>query len=238
MLILACDTSGPSVSAALWQNDNLVSEITLQTKQPHSVTLFPVLEELLRRAGKAIDDVEAFACAVGPGSFTGIRIGVSAIKGLAYATGKPAIGVSTLQTMAWPLASCTGQIICPILDARNHRIFASAWLGDRQLIDEANWLDSDFAVALQKMLAEWPDECLPDVVLVGHQPDVFFASCGKSLMTNLKTAPSCSALPRSAVIAELAALRLLEGEEGLPQALKPQYLSLSQAERRKAAGHD
>lgn len=232
MLIIACDTSGTALSAAIWRDEQLVADTTVFSGQPHSVTLMPLIEDLLQRTNLTIADADAFACAVGPGSYTGIRIGVSAIKALAYATGKPAIGISTLEAMAWPYAACPGLVVCPMIDARNHRVYAAAWQNGEELIPAANFLASDFVSALQTINPA-------SILLVGlgqvRQPVEFFASCGKAVLAGTNVAPAVAAPARAAAIAELAAFRLSQGAEGLPQQLLPQYLSPSQAERQKAA---
>ena len=238
MLILACDTSGPSASTALWLDSRLLAEMTLQGGPPHAVTMLPLVEEILRQTGKSIQDVDAFACAVGPGSFTGIRIGVSAVKAMAYATSRPAIGISTLKALAWPYACCAGALVCSVLSARNNRIFAAAWQDGQPLLAEANWLDTDFLDALEQQLGLYPAASQPALLLAGDVPTAFLQIDGSSRLAAIQKTPRSSALPRAAVIAELAELELLAGAVGSPQQLKPQYLSLSQAERRKAASHD
>ncbi len=229
MMIIACDTTGAAVSAALWQNGCLLAETTLKSAQPHSVTLLPLIEDLCRRCGVAVQDADALACAIGPGSYTGIRIGVSAMKAMAFAAGKPAIGISTLAAMAWPYAACPDLIICPMLDARNQRIYASAWRDGAEIIAPANILAADFVETLRLYKSS--------VLLVGHQPEAFFQSCGIPVLDGTQIAPAVAALPRAAAIAELAEIQLELGNPGLPQLLMPQYLSLSQAERRKAEQH-
>lgn len=234
MLILAMDTSGPSVSVALWREGRLLAETTSQTGQPHSTTLMPLTEGLLKDFGLKATDIDAYACTLGPGSYTGLRIGVSTIKAMAYAAGKPAVGISTLAAMAWPYMSNPGLIICPMIDARNHRLFAGAWLEDHIIISEANCLDADFVAALQTFTAQQAkSQEISGLLLVGHQPEAFFESCGKPLLTGTRQAPAVAALPRAAAVAEMAEIKLLQGESSSPQELLPRYLSPSQAERRK-----
>jgi len=235
MLILAMDTSGPSVSVALWREGRLLTETTSQTGRPHSTTLMPLTEGLLLDSGLKVADIDAYACTLGPGSYTGLRIGVSTIKAMAYAAGKPAIGISTLAAMAWPYMSNPGLIVCPLIDARNHRLFAGAWLEDRAIIAEANYLDTDFVAELQIFMAQQAEiQKISGLLLVGHQPEAFFESCGKPLLTGTRQAPAAAALPRAAAVAEMAEIKLSQGESGSPQDLMPRYLSPSQAERRMA----
>lgn len=235
MLILAMDTSGPSVSIALWREGRLLAEITSQTGRPHSTTLMPLTEDLLKDCSLKVADIDAYACTSGPGSYTGLRIGVSTVKAMAYASGKPAVGISTLAAMAWPYMSNAGLIVCPMIDARNHRLFAGAWLDDREIISESNCLDTDFVAGLQTFIVQQAAEQeISGLLLVGHQPEAFFESCGKPLLTGTRQAPAVASLPRAAAVAEMAEIKLLQGEIFPPQELMPHYLSPSQAERRRA----
>ena len=238
MLILAMDTSGPSVSVALWRDGRLLAEVSSQTGQPHSTTLLPLAASLLQSCGLDAGAPDAYACAVGPGSYTGIRIGVSTIKAMAYAAHKPAIGISTLAAMAWPYAGCPDLIICPMIDARNNRLFAGAWLNGQEIIPAANCLDSDFVEKVREFSVNHLDiEPVSGLLLVGYHPEAFFESCGKPVIPGTGQAPSTASLPRAAAVAEMAEIRLLGGESGEPQQLMPQYLSASQAERRRADHH-
>lgn len=238
MLILACDTSSPALSAALWRDGRLLAETVLQTAaRTHSTTLLPLAEDLLQRCGISIRDVDAFACATGPGSFTGIRIGVSSVKAMAYAAGRPAIGVSTLEAMAWPYVNCVGQITCPILDARNQRIFASAWFEGRELLAEDNWLASDFLLAVNGLTAKWAAGAAPSVLVTGFWPGAAGPENSSPPAPSIRLAPACAGGPRAAAIADIAERRLAAGATGVPQQLMPRYLSLTQAERRQAVQH-
>jgi len=235
MLILAMDTSGPSVSVALWREGRLLAETTSLTGRPHSTTLMPLTEGLLKDCALKATDIDAYACTLGPGSYTGLRIGVSTIKAMAYAAGKPAVGISTLAAMAWPYMSNPGLIVCPMIDARNHRLFAGAWLEGHEIIAESNCLDTDFVAALQTFTAQQTEiQEISGLLLVGHQPEAFFESCGKPIMNGTRQSPAVAALPRAAAVAEMSEIKLMQGEPGSPQKLMPQYLSPSQAERRRA----
>jgi tRNA threonylcarbamoyladenosine biosynthesis protein TsaB len=179
-------------------------------------------------------DIDAYACTVGPGYYTGLRIGVSTTKALAYAAGKPVAGISTLAAIAWPYRCIPGLIVCSMIDARNRRLFAGAWLEDRAIIDEANCRDSDFVAALQTFITQQTEaQAVSGLLLVGHQPEAFFESSGKPLLAGTRQAPAAAALPRAAVVAEMAEIKLMQGESGSPLELLPRYLSPSPAERRK-----
>ncbi|MEI3062120.1 MAG: tRNA (adenosine(37)-N6)-threonylcarbamoyltransferase complex dimerization subunit type 1 TsaB [Oscillospiraceae bacterium] len=116
MLILAFESSAKAASVALCRDGHLVSQYSQCSGLTHSRTLLPMAEDMLKNAELTIGDIDAFAVAHGPGSFTGIRIGVSTVKGLAWASDKPCVGVSTLEAMAWHGVSAGGYI-CPVMDA-------------------------------------------------------------------------------------------------------------------------
>ena len=122
MLILAFESSAKAASVALVKDGELISQYSQCTALTHSRTLLPMAEDMLKNAELAINDVDMIAVAHGPGSFTGIRIGVSTVKGLAWASDKPCVGVSTLEAMAWHGLSCGGYI-CPVMDARRSQVY-------------------------------------------------------------------------------------------------------------------
>ena len=122
MLILAFESSAKAASVALLKDGALVSQYSQCTALTHSRTLLPMAEDMLKNAELSIKDVDMIAVAHGPGSFTGIRIGVSTVKGLAWAADKPCVGVSTLEAMAWHGLSAGGYI-CPVMDARRSQVY-------------------------------------------------------------------------------------------------------------------
>jgi len=127
MLILAVDTTTPSGSVALLRDGGLVGEIGLVSASSHSSRLLGAVDLLLRAAGSDIRAVDAYAVAVGPGSFTGIRIGLGAVKGLAFASGKPAAPVSSLTALATKIAEPPARLFCPVLDAKKGEIYAALY---------------------------------------------------------------------------------------------------------------
>ena len=124
MLILAIDTTTPGGSVALLEDATLLGEANVESAATHSARLFRSIDFLIGALGKDIRDVDAFAVAAGPGSFTGIRIGVGAVKSLAFASGKPVAAVSTLLALASKLASESAPLVCPLLDAKKGEIYA------------------------------------------------------------------------------------------------------------------
>ncbi len=122
MLILAFESSAKAASVALCRDGHLVSQYSQCSGLTHSRTLLPMAEDLLKNAEQRLQDVDVIAVAHGPGSFTGIRIGVSTVKGLAWAAEKPCVGVSTLEAMAWH-GLAAGGFICPVMDARRSQVY-------------------------------------------------------------------------------------------------------------------
>ncbi len=122
MLILAFESSAKPASVALMRDGQLLSQYFQCSALTHSRTLLPMAEDMLKNAELSIKDVDLFAVAHGPGSFTGIRIGVSTVKGLAWASDKQCIGVSTLEAMAWNGAAIGGYV-CPVMDARRSQVY-------------------------------------------------------------------------------------------------------------------
>ncbi len=228
MLILAIDTSGPALGAALWHDGKILAETVMDTATPHSMALMPLIDDLLGRCGLTSEALDAFACTTGPGSYTGIRIGISTVKAMAFAARKPAIGVSTLLAMAYPYAGQPELVICPAINARNHRIYAAAFRGGQQLIDAKNWLAADFVDVLGQTIA--PDN---QILVVGYPADAFRKDGSGKGLTNISFAPISSS-PRPSAVAELASIRLDNSDPGLPQTMAAEYLSPSQAERMKA----
>ena len=124
MLILAVDTTTPAGSVALLEGERLLGEADVESAGTHSARLFRSIDFLLGALAKDVRDVEAFAVAAGPGSFTGIRIGIGAVKSLAFASGKPVAPVSTLLALAAKLAAGGPGLVCPLLDAKKGEIYA------------------------------------------------------------------------------------------------------------------
>jgi tRNA threonylcarbamoyladenosine biosynthesis protein TsaB len=124
MLILAVDTTTPGGSVALLEDETLLGEANVESPATHSARLFRSIDFLVGALGKDIRDVDAFAVAAGPGSFTGIRIGIGAVKSLAFASGKPVAPVSTLLALASKLASAGPSLLCPLLDAKKGEVYA------------------------------------------------------------------------------------------------------------------
>ena len=132
MKILALETSAKSVSVAVTEDGVLLAQSYQNRGLTHSVTLMPLLDTMLQSAGLTLDDIGLVAVTHGPGSFTGLRIGVAAVKGMAQVLDKPCIAVSALEGLAYNLSDRTG-IICPALDARCGQVYTAWFDADRQM---------------------------------------------------------------------------------------------------------
>ena len=227
MLILAFETSAKAASVALTENGKLLGESYQNTGMTHSQTLMVMAEDLLKAAGRTVKDLSAVAVAEGPGSFTGVRIGVAAAKGLAWGAQLPCFGISTLEAMAVSLGMYRGYI-CPVMDARRSQVYNALFYvnhGELQRIRE------DRAIALNDLAEE----------LKALNEPIFLMGDGSKLCHNtLKEAIPGLVLPpehrmhqRAVGVALLAEARAAAGETGDGAVLAPNYLRLSQAERER-----
>ena len=224
MLILALESSAKAASVALMEDESLIAQYSQCSGLTHSRTLLPMVEDMLKNTEKKIADVDLIAVAHGPGSFTGIRIGVSTVKGLAWASDKKCVGVSTLEAMAWHGVSAGG-LICPVMDARRSQVYNALFEtdGDGRPVR----LTEDRAVSLAELAGELKDyECAP--LLVGDGAKLTY-----DYLTNegiaCRMAPA-NLLYQSAWGVGMAALGK---ETGGADDLLPVYLRLSQAERER-----
>lgn len=225
MLILAFESSARPASVALLRDGSLLSQYSQCSALTHSRTLLPMAEDMLKNAELTIGDVDLFAVAHGPGSFTGVRIGVSTVKGLAWAANKPCVGVSTLEAMAWH-GLAAGGVVCPVMDARRGQVYNA-------LFEIRNGkpvrLCGDRPIALEE-LAPQLRELESPAFLVGDGA----AITAKYLETAgipFRMAPENLRWQSAWGVAMAAS----EREPGTADSLLPVYLRLSQAERERQA---
>lgn len=150
MKILVIDTSGPVCGTAVMDEDRVYSEFTAQNRNTHSASLMPMVEAALNAAGKEIGDLDAVAAVTGPGSFTGVRIGVATAKGLAHGAGLPCIPVDALEALSESAGAFDG-IVCPIQDARAGQVYGAAFRQGERLTGDApmkleEYLDTVYAL--------------------------------------------------------------------------------------------
>ena len=224
MLIFALESSAKAASAALMEDESLIAQYSQCSGLTHSRTLLPMVEDMLKNTEKKIADVDLIAVAHGPGSFTGIRIGVSTVKGLAWASDKKCVGVSTLEAMAWHGVSAGG-LICPVMDARRSQVYNALFEtdGDGRPVR----LTEDRAVSLAELAGELKNyECAP--LLVGDGAKLTY-----DYLTNEGTA--CRMAPANLLYQSAwgVGMAALGKEAGGADDLLPVYLRLSQAERER-----
>lgn len=227
MLLLSFETSAKAASVALSEESRLLGEQYQNTGLTHSQTLMVMVEDLLKQCGKKAEDVTHVAVAAGPGSFTGVRIGVAAAKGFAWGAELPCYGVSTLEAMALGLGIHSGYV-CPVMDARRSQVYNALFSVENGIYTR---IREDRAIALSDLAQELQALDIP-VYLVGDGSVL----CHNTLKD---TVPSLILPPehkqhQTAVGVALAALSAIHaGDVGNAGALVPNYLRLSQAERER-----
>ena len=231
MKILAVDSSSKTAAAALLEDGALIGESSVRT-DTHSAVLLPMIEDLLKAAKTALGDIGLMAVTVGPGSFTGVRIGVSLVKGLAFADRIPCVGVSTLEAMAYNFSGVRGLVV-PVLDARRETVFTAVFRTGEdgsviRLTEDAQLPVSD----LMNQLAEWPNE---PIFFTGDVTDALLArpDCpGNAAFTPLGLRMQ-SALGAGIRAYEIYTAPDAVSEDFTDAALVPSYLKKSQAERER-----
>lgn len=236
MRLLAVETSTLTGAVALFEAEAVVAESRVSVAVTHGERLMAAIDGVLRAARWQLADVEAFAVALGPGSFTGLRIGVSTIKGLAFATGKPVVGVPTLDALAWTLPFCAYPV-CPILDAKKDEVYAALY---RTLEGRLEALSVPRAVAPATLAEELRATTEGPIVFLGDGVVPFASVLADILGTRIRLGPAGLRLPSAVTVAELGARALGRGEAADPAGLVPLYLRPSEAElareRRRRAG--
>ena len=227
MLILAFETSAKAASVALTDGEKLLGESYQNTGLTHSQTLMPMAQDLLKSCGYTPDQVEAVAVAAGPGSFTGVRIGVAAAKGFAWGGQLPCYGVSTLEAMALQLGVWDGLVV-PVMDARRSQVYTATF---RAQNGQLTRLCEDRAISLQDLGAELAAE-KQTIFLVGDGSILCYNTL-KDSVTNLVMPPEHRMHQRASGVAIGAAKMIAAGQPGDGASLEPNYLRLSQAERER-----
>ena len=227
MLILALDSTAVVASVALCRDETPIAAFTVKNGNTHSETLLPMVESVLKTAGYTVNDVDLFACSVGPGSFTGVRIGVSTVKGLAFGRNKPCVAVSTLEALAENLIPAAG-LLCPVMNARRGQVYNALFRYENGALHR---LCEDRALAATELEAE----------LLGMNEPVTFSGDGvgeiKRLCCDIEMSKvSDYLIDQNAVSVAKCALRAYQSGAFCTDAeLSPVYLRLPQAERERLA---
>jgi tRNA threonylcarbamoyladenosine biosynthesis protein TsaB len=249
MKILAIDTSTMLGGIAITDDSlGLIAEVRLNVKSTHSEKLMTEIDHILTQAGLTLSDMDVFAVAIGPGSFTGLRIGLSTVKGLSYATGKPIVSVPTLEALAWNFPYCNYPV-CTMLDARKKEVYAALFLWDNngfiRLIDEV-------AINVLEFLKRFDENNPPSppfsegrydsrprglgvlshkrVIFTGegallYRDKIIEGMGGKAII-----APHEKIIPSPANVASLGLQKAREGNFSEPISLVPFYIRRSEAE--------
>ena len=225
MKILALDSSAVVGSVALCEDSRMVAHYTLNTGNTHSQTLLPMIESVLKSAEWEIDDLDLFAVSNGPGSFTGVRIGVATVKGLAFGKNIPCAGVSTLEALAYNLRYFNG-IICPVMNARRAQVYNALFSCENGVL---NRLCPDRAISIAELDEELCSMDQP-IYLVGDGYDITLEGLEKA---TVQPVPD-ELRYQSGYSVALCGLAAYERGEAVDDAtLAPVYLRPSQAERER-----
>ena len=225
MKILALDTSAKTATAAVIEEDKILCRASVTVNLTHSQTLLPLCDSMLTAAGMALRDIDLFAVSMGPGSFTGLRIGIGAVKGMAQGLNKPCLGVSTLEALACNYTGLQG-VVCAVMDARCQQVYTASF---RISGGYPERLTPDEAIAIDE---------LGEKLSAFDEPVTFAGDgallCYEALKDRLSAvlAPPQLRLQDAASVAFAAQRFLQKGGQPLAAAeLMPQYLRLPQAER-------
>lgn len=222
MKILAMDSTANTSTVAVLEDDNLLSLYTTNTKNTHSETLLPMVKSALESLQLKVDDIDAFAVSEGPGSFTGVRIGVATVKGIAFGKEKKCVGVSTIEALAENLEGFDG-IICPIMNARRGQVYAGAFLNGERIIDDQCMMLLDLLQILKE-----------------YDKPTYFVGDGYSLIENLrvqypfiKETPEMLRYQNAYSVGKIAYKKLAWDVYTTDTDLRVEYLRKPQAERER-----
>lgn len=226
MRILAVETSSIVAGVAVMEDQRLLGELNINHKKTHSQKLMPMISELLRGLDLKPIDIDIFAASSGPGSFTGLRIGVTTVKSMAYAMNKPVIAVPTLDALAYNLPFFD-KMICPILDARNNQVYTAlySWeCGKLTCLSETLGIPVDELNELIKSKNR-------KVVFLGDGIEVHRERLHAALPNLCMFAPESVALQKASSVAQAALVMASRNELQDSFSMVPFYLRKSQAER-------
>ncbi|MBE6051544.1 MAG: tRNA (adenosine(37)-N6)-threonylcarbamoyltransferase complex dimerization subunit type 1 TsaB [Clostridium sp.] len=224
MIVLSTDSSSKVATVALLKDDTLLGEYVLNEKREHSVLLMPMIENLLKESNLTIDDVDGFVVSKGPGSFTGLRIGMATIKGLSFGSNKPYVSISSLDALAYSLIAFDG-IICPIMDALRENVYVGLYKNNNGELDnilEPTPMDLDDLISLlkeknEKVIFTGDGVAKHKQYIIDNFPEAHFA-------------PNHLSIIRASSLGELGIKLLNKGISDDPNSA-PIYLKKPQAER-------
>ena len=225
MKILAVDTSATAASVAVAEENKLIGEFSINTALTHSQTLMPMVDELLKNTGLSVNDIDAVAVNAGPGSFTGVRIGVAAVKGIAFPKNLPCVSVSTLESMAYNMLG-NDCIVCSVMDARCSQVYNALFRVKGCTVTR---MTDDRALSLTDLKNELRN-INEKVVLAGDGAVLCSKFLGEEL-ENIMLAPFNNRIQTASSVAYAACEKINNGETVKADELMPVYLRLPQAQR-------
>lgn len=222
MKVLAIETSTMLGGVAIMDEEGLIAEIRLNVKTTHSERLMTAIDSALRLANLFIPDIDAFCISIGPGSFTGLRIGLSTVKGFAFATAKPIVTVPTLDAFAWSLPF-SAYPVCPMLDARKKEVYTALY----------EWKEKGFIKIIPELSVK-PEDIVKDikgpVIFIGEGARLYRDIIRSIKGTDAIFVPSYSDVPSPSVVAYLGLKKALKGDFADPVTITPFYIRRSEAE--------
>jgi tRNA threonylcarbamoyladenosine biosynthesis protein TsaB len=222
MRILGIETATRTGSVAVVSESGVIAEYTLNIDLTHSERLMSTVDRVLKDTGIILGDLDGFAVSIGPGSFTGLRIGLSAVKGLALVTTKPVVAVPTLKALAWNLPQ-SKYLICALLDAKKKEVYAAIYRsGDDDLIQ----MMPESAISLKGLADRIKDKTL----FTGEGANLFRNDIRSIFGEWARFAPLSAMVPSAASVAEIGLMMLKSGEQVDPDSLTPMYIRRPEAE--------
>jgi tRNA threonylcarbamoyladenosine biosynthesis protein TsaB len=222
MHILGIETATKTGSVAIATEGRIVAEYTLNIELTHSERLMATVDRVLKDTGMTMADIDGFGVSIGPGSFTGLRIGVATVKGLSFTSGKPAAAVPTLYALAWNIPYAL-QPICPLLDAKKKEVYAALYRYEgKALVQEMR----ETAIALPDLAALLGGE----VIFTGEGARLHQTEILRLFGDRAHFAPLSAAVSSAASVAEVAQRMLLEGRPADLDTLAPLYVRRPEAE--------
>ena len=226
MLCLGIDVSGRALSAAIMEagpgQARLVGELSLDTGKNHSLALLPLLDQLLRYSSLSLERMDGFSVTAGPGSFTGLRIGMATVQAWMQALDKPALAVPSTRAMA--RAMDKEGLVCPVFDARRSQVYAAVWRQEQRL-------SPDLALAPQELIDLLRSYDQP-VYMAGDGLDPWYGDFAQGLGDRFRPLPPERRLNMAAATAAIGLEGLLRGESTPIEDMLPIYLRLSEAEEK------
>jgi tRNA threonylcarbamoyladenosine biosynthesis protein TsaB len=228
MKLLVLDSSGLVASVALMEDDRLIAEYTTGNKLTHSQTLLPMLSEVISRTSFDMESIDAIAVAMGPGSFTGLRIGAATAKGLGLALNKPIVPVPTVDGLAYQLFGASN-IICPMMDARRKQVYTGFYRFNGAHMEV---LKKQCAQSVEDTLCQLKEYKEP-VIFLGDGVPVYADEIKEAMGDRAIFAPAHANRQRAAAVGALAEVYLAQGICVTADEFAPDYLRKSQAERER-----